>query len=87
MVLLIAYMSPMVGRTQQPRGSMILRATVAAALIITGSLLTAPAAVAGPPYKNCTEARKAGDVNIPSTSDKYGPHLDRDGDGIACESR
>ncbi|MCB0929628.1 MAG: excalibur calcium-binding domain-containing protein [Mycolicibacterium insubricum] len=57
----------------------------AAAIAIVGTAL-APAAVAAP-YKNCTEARKAGDVNIPSSSDKYGPHLDRDGDGIACESR
>ena len=27
-----------------------------------------------------------GDTNIPSSSDKYGEHLDRDGDGFGCES-
>jgi hypothetical protein len=47
----------------------------------------APVAVAeSAPYKNCTEARSNGDTNIPSSSDKYGSHLDRDGDGIGCES-
>ncbi|MCV7194006.1 excalibur calcium-binding domain-containing protein [Mycolicibacterium brumae] len=45
----------------------------------------APAAVAAP-YKNCSEARANGDTDIPSSSDKYGSHLDRDGDGIGCES-
>jgi len=38
------------------------------------------------PYENCTEVRKNNDTNIVSTSDKYGTHLDRDGDGIGCES-
>jgi hypothetical protein len=38
------------------------------------------------PYKNCSQARQNGDSNIPSTSDKYGSWLDRDGDGIGCES-
>jgi len=38
------------------------------------------------PYKNCTQARANGDTNIPTSSDKYGTHLDRDGDGIGCES-
>ena len=46
-----------------------------------------PVAIAGAaPYENCTEARANGDTNIPSSSDKYGSHLDRDGDGIGCES-
>ncbi|ORA68285.1 calcium-binding protein [Mycolicibacterium elephantis] len=46
----------------------------------------APVATAQRPYKNCTEARANGDTNIPSSSPKYGPHLDRDRDGIGCES-
>jgi hypothetical protein len=46
----------------------------------------APVAIADAPYKNCTQARDNGDSNIPSSSDKYGPWLDRDGDGVGCES-
>jgi len=57
------------------------------AVIAIGS---AAPAIAAPlpqaPYKNCTEARANGDSDIPSSSDKYGPWLDRDGDGIGCES-
>ncbi|MBX7451918.1 excalibur calcium-binding domain-containing protein [Mycolicibacterium sp. 3033] len=59
-------------------------AALVASAIVVG---VAPAAVANAaPYKNCTEARDNGDTNIPSSSDKYGSHLDRDGDGIGCES-
>lgn len=46
-----------------------------------------PLAVANAaPYANCTDARANGDTNIPSSSEKYGSHLDRDGDGTGCES-
>ncbi|MDN4520497.1 excalibur calcium-binding domain-containing protein [Mycolicibacterium austroafricanum] len=38
------------------------------------------------PFRNCTAARDAGYSNIPSTSEYYGEHLDRDLDGIGCES-
>ena len=65
---------------------MILRATLAAALITTASVMTAPAALAGPPYKNCTEAHQDGRWDIPQSDDAYRSKLDRDGDGIACES-
>jgi Excalibur calcium-binding domain len=65
----------------------------AAALIASLGVLAAPAianaapAIAnGKPYKNCSEARANGDSDIPSSSDKYGPWLDRDGDGVGCES-
>jgi hypothetical protein len=37
-------------------------------------------------YANCTEARQAGETNIPASSSHYCSKLDRDGDGIACES-
>ena len=37
-------------------------------------------------YPNCTAARKAGKSNIRRGQPGYGKHLDRDGDGIACES-
>lgn len=37
-------------------------------------------------YDNCSDAADDGKFNIPSGAPGYGPHLDRDGDGIACES-
>jgi hypothetical protein len=60
---------------------------VLAAVVLTAGLgvVAAPIAAAAP-YKNCTQARDNGDTNIPSSSDKYGSWLDRDGDGIGCES-
>lgn len=36
-------------------------------------------------YANCSEARAAGASNIRRGEAGYGPHLDRDDDGIACE--
>lgn len=36
-------------------------------------------------YKNCTEAREAGVTPIYKGEPGYSKHLDRDGDGIACE--
>ena len=36
-------------------------------------------------YPNCTAARRAGKSNIRRGQAGYGKHLDRDGDGIACE--
>lgn len=58
----------------------------ATALVVGFGVIAAPAIANAAPYKNCTEARKNNDTNIPSTSDKYGTHLDSDGDGIGCES-
>lgn len=57
-----------------------------AALVTALGILAAPAMAHAAPFKNCTEARKAGYSNIPSTSEYYGKRLDRDGDGIGCES-
>jgi len=37
-------------------------------------------------YANCTQARQAGETDIPSSSPHYCSKLDRDDDGIACES-
>jgi len=37
------------------------------------------------PFKNCTEARKAGRINIPASDPQYGPWLDRDKDGYGCD--
>lgn len=36
-------------------------------------------------YANCTEARERGGAPVHRGEPGYGPHLDRDGDGIGCE--
>ncbi|MEV6409824.1 excalibur calcium-binding domain-containing protein [Streptomyces bobili] len=36
-------------------------------------------------YENCDEARAAGAAPVYAGDPGYGPHLDRDGDGVACE--
>ena len=36
-------------------------------------------------YRNCSQARAAGAAPIHYGEPGYAPHLDRDGDGIACE--
>ncbi|MEV0375717.1 excalibur calcium-binding domain-containing protein [Streptomyces sp. NPDC050636] len=36
-------------------------------------------------YKNCDEARAAGAAPLHKGEPGYAPHLDRDGDGVACE--
>lgn len=36
-------------------------------------------------YRNCTEARAAGAAPVRRGEPGYGPHLDRDNDGIGCE--
>lgn len=56
---------------------------VAAGIAMAGTLL-APIAAADP-YPDCKTAKAHGECNIPSSSDKYQPKLDRDGDGIGCE--
>nr|WP_082983739.1 excalibur calcium-binding domain-containing protein [Mycobacterium sp. 1165178.9] len=38
-------------------------------------------------YKNCAEAHKDGRWNIPADDPAYRPALDKDHNGIACESR
>ncbi|WP_327197324.1 excalibur calcium-binding domain-containing protein [Sphingobium yanoikuyae] len=37
------------------------------------------------PYRNCAQARAAGAAPVYAGEPGYGPHLDRDGDGIGCE--
>lgn len=49
-------------------------------------MATSPVAQADPPYANCKAAAKDGKYNIPKGDPAYAPKLDRDGDGIACES-
>ena len=36
-------------------------------------------------FANCAEARAAGAAPLKRGEPGYGPHLDRDNDGIACE--
>lgn len=60
-------------------------AMAASAACLGIGLFVAPAAQAGPPYKNCTEAHKDGRYNIPKGDPAYQSKLDRDNDGIACE--
>jgi hypothetical protein len=64
---------------------MFVRLSIAAVAVAAVAVGIAPVASAAP-YKNCTQARANGDTNIPSSSDKYGPWLDKDQDGVGCES-
>jgi hypothetical protein len=43
------------------------------------------AGAASGPYRNCAAARAAGAAPVRVGEPGYGPHLDRDGDGIGCE--
>lgn len=36
-------------------------------------------------FRNCSEARAAGAAPVYRSDPGYGPHLDRDGDGVGCE--
>ncbi|WP_197377551.1 excalibur calcium-binding domain-containing protein [Mycolicibacterium baixiangningiae] len=64
---------------------LILRALFIGSVI--GAITLGGAAIANAePFVNCTAARDAGYSDIPSSSEYYGPHLDRDSDGIGCES-
>jgi hypothetical protein len=54
--------------------------------IASPRLFAAPTADVGPVYyANCSEARAAGAAPIREGEPGYAPHLDRDGDGVACE--
>lgn len=39
----------------------------------------------GGAFKNCSEARAAGAAPVRAGDPGYGPHLDRDDDGVGCE--
>lgn len=41
----------------------------------------------GRAFANCSEARAAGAAPVHRGDPGYGPHLDRDGDGVGCEPR
>lgn len=63
------------------------RVLVAASfLLVAAAIGFAPVATADAPYPNCKTAAADGRYDIPSDDPAYGPWLDRDHDGIGCES-
>jgi hypothetical protein len=54
--------------------------------IALGGAATANAQPGSTPFVNCSAAEDAGYSDITSDSPYYGPHLDRDQDGVGCES-
>ena len=66
-----------------PTLALCLTGLMAATLVIPATLALADD---GYTFRNCSEARAAGYSNIRRGSYGYGPHLDRDNDGIGCES-
>jgi len=65
----------------------LLAAMVIGAAIVGLGVTVTPRVVAGPPYRNCSEAHADGRYDIPSDDPAYEPKLDRDGDGYACEPK
>lgn len=64
----------------------MIRIAIAAAFVCAAaSIGAAPLASADVYYKNCDAARAAGPTPIYEGQAGYAPHLDRDGDGVACE--
>lgn len=65
---------------------MIRTLLVAAFVVAATAVGAAPLASAQQPYPNCKTAAQDGVYDIPSDSPYYGPWLDRDSDGVGCES-
>lgn len=61
-------------------------ASVVAILVTLAFGVGSAAAAPAQSFANCDEARAAGFSDIPRGGPGYAPHLDRNGDGIACES-
>lgn len=57
-----------------------------AAVVGLSAMTATPANATTAAFPNCTAAAAAGAYNIPAGAPGYGPHLDRDNDGIACEN-
>jgi hypothetical protein len=64
----------------------MIRALSTALAVAALALAGAATANAEPYYKNCSAARDAGAAPVMEGDPGYGPHLDRDGDGVGCES-
>ena len=56
-------------------------------VILTLTFISANAFTETLYFKNCKEARSKGYKNIKKGEPGYARHLDRDRDGIACESK
>ncbi|MGV0604119.1 excalibur calcium-binding domain-containing protein [Mycolicibacterium sp. XJ1904] len=63
----------------------MIRGLIVAAFVVAATAAGAATATADTYYKNCSAAREAGVTPILQGQDGYAEHLDRDGDGIACE--
>lgn len=61
-------------------------AIVVAALALAVLPAAAEAHDGSHPFDNCTEAYENGYASIPEGDEHYGTHLDRDRDGIGCDS-
>ncbi|MCM1973546.1 excalibur calcium-binding domain-containing protein [Streptomyces sp. G1] len=60
--------------------------TVRGGTIVGANVHEVPGPSASSPYyENCDEAEAAGAAPLRPSDPGYGPHLDRDGDGVACE--
>ncbi|WP_457972346.1 excalibur calcium-binding domain-containing protein [Arthrobacter sp. D1-17] len=57
-----------------------------AAVVGLSAMTATPANATTAAFPNCKAAAAAGAYNIPAGAPGYGPHLDRDKDGIACEN-
>ncbi|AWE50132.1 MULTISPECIES: excalibur calcium-binding domain-containing protein [Streptomyces] len=57
-----------------------------AALAVAALPATAVAHDGNHPFTNCAEAYASGYSDIPRGDRHYGSHLDRDGDGLGCDS-
>jgi hypothetical protein len=63
----------------------MIRTFIVAAAIAAAAIGAASTANAEVYYKNCDAARAAGAAPVMEGDPGYGPHLDRDGDGVGCE--
>ncbi|OYD66524.1 GmrSD restriction endonuclease domain-containing protein [Rhodococcus sp. OK302] len=64
--------------TQQP-------VATSAPIVTSKPVVTSAPAPVSAPFKNCAAAKAAGAAPVRIGDPGYGPHLDGDGDGVACE--
>ncbi|WP_258725257.1 GmrSD restriction endonuclease domain-containing protein [Cellulomonas sp. NS3] len=87
--------APLAPVVEQPVAPPVAQAPVGATPVVPLPVVPAPPAPEPPPaaapapavaYKNCDAARAAGAAPVRVGDPGYGKHLDRDGDGVGCES-
>jgi len=61
------------------------RLLIVSAFVCAAAATGAATASADSSYENCTAARDAGAAPVYEGDPGYGPHLDRDSDGVGCE--